>query len=92
MSVCRFARFEALSTTRVKASELDVGPTHSLSASRFDHYQLLTREDGTLFEPGHGAMASANNASPRGSEGNIRRLPVKQRAPEFLFEAANLTA
>jgi hypothetical protein len=39
-----------------ETSEFDVDPTHSSPASRFDHYQLLTREDGTLFELGHGAM------------------------------------
>ena len=39
-----------------ETSELDVEPTHSSPASRFDHYQLLTREDETLFELGHGAM------------------------------------
>jgi hypothetical protein len=39
-----------------ETSELDVGPTHSSPASRFDHYQLLTREDGTPLELGHGAM------------------------------------
>jgi hypothetical protein len=33
-----------------ETSEFDVDPTHSSSASRFDHYQLLTREAvGTLF-------------------------------------------
>ncbi|HYZ71508.1 MAG TPA: serine/threonine-protein kinase [Chthoniobacterales bacterium] len=36
--------------------ELNVEPTHSSSISRFDHYQVLTREDGTLLELGHGAM------------------------------------
>jgi len=39
-----------------ETSELDVEPTNSSSASRFDHYQLLTREDGTPVELGHGAM------------------------------------
>jgi len=36
--------------------ELNVDPTPLLSASRFDHYQLLTGEDGTPLELGHGAM------------------------------------
>src|SRR6202008_2607938 len=39
-----------------ETSEFDVDPTHSSPASRFDHYQLLTRGDGTLFELGRGAM------------------------------------
>ena len=39
-----------------RSHELDVDPTHSSSASRFDHYQVPTREDGTPFELGHGAM------------------------------------
>jgi serine/threonine protein kinase len=39
-----------------ETSELDVDPTRYSLASRFDHYQLLTREDGTLLELGHGAM------------------------------------
>jgi hypothetical protein len=29
---------------------------HSLSAFRFDHYEILTREDGTPLELGRGAM------------------------------------
>ena len=41
---------------RQETVELNVEPAPSLSASRFDHYQLLTREDGTLFELGYGAM------------------------------------
>jgi Protein kinase domain/NACHT domain len=36
--------------------ELNVDSTSSLSESRFDHYQILTREDGTPLELGHGAM------------------------------------
>jgi serine/threonine protein kinase/tetratricopeptide (TPR) repeat protein len=39
-----------------ETSELDVDPTHSSLTSRFDHYQVVTQEDGTLFELGHGAM------------------------------------
>ncbi|HYZ72859.1 MAG TPA: serine/threonine-protein kinase, partial [Chthoniobacterales bacterium] len=41
---------------RQETLELNVEPAPSLSASRLDHYQLLTREDGTPFELGHGAM------------------------------------
>jgi serine/threonine protein kinase/tetratricopeptide (TPR) repeat protein len=36
--------------------ELNVRPAPSLSALRFDHYQILTREDGTALELGRGAM------------------------------------
>jgi serine/threonine protein kinase len=39
-----------------ETSELVVDQTHSSSVSRFDHYQLLTQEDGTPLELGHGAM------------------------------------
>jgi predicted amidophosphoribosyltransferase len=34
---------------RQETVELNVESAPSLSASRFDHYQLLTREDGTPF-------------------------------------------
>jgi eukaryotic-like serine/threonine-protein kinase len=44
-----------LSDTR-ETTEIDVELTHSSPASRYDHYQILTREDGTLLELGHGAM------------------------------------
>jgi hypothetical protein len=36
--------------------ELNVDSTPSLAGSRFEHYQLITREDGTPFELGRGAM------------------------------------
>jgi serine/threonine protein kinase len=36
--------------------ELAVDPTTSLSELRFEHYKILTREDGKLFELGRGAM------------------------------------
>ena len=36
--------------------ELELDLTPSLTALRFDHYQVLTREDGTPFELGRGAM------------------------------------
>jgi serine/threonine protein kinase/Flp pilus assembly protein TadD len=39
-----------------ETSELDVDLTRSSPASRFEHYQVLTREDGTPVELGHGAM------------------------------------
>jgi RNA polymerase subunit RPABC4/transcription elongation factor Spt4 len=36
--------------------ELAVDPTTSLSELRFEHYKILTRKDGKLFELGRGAM------------------------------------
>jgi serine/threonine protein kinase/predicted ATPase len=39
-----------------ETSEFDVDPTHSSPASRFDHYELLAKADGTAFELGRGAM------------------------------------
>jgi hypothetical protein len=39
-----------------ETSEFDVDPTPSSPASRFDHYDLLTKADGTAFELGRGAM------------------------------------
>jgi serine/threonine protein kinase len=36
--------------------ELSVAPAPSLSALRFDHYEILTRADGSPLELGHGAM------------------------------------
>jgi hypothetical protein len=39
-----------------ETAELNLDPIPSLSALRFDHYQVLTQEDGTLFELGRGAM------------------------------------
>jgi serine/threonine protein kinase len=44
-----------LSDTR-ETTEIDVGLTHSSPASGYDHYQILTREDGTPLELGRGAM------------------------------------
>jgi len=39
-----------------ETSQFDVDLTHSLSAFRFDHYEILTRKDGTPLELGRGAM------------------------------------
>ena len=41
-----------------ETSEFDVNPTRSSAASRFDHYELLTRDDGTPLELGHDAQKS----------------------------------
>jgi tetratricopeptide (TPR) repeat protein len=45
----------ALDDTR-ETSQLSVDLSRSSSAFRFDHYEILAREDGTLLELGHGAM------------------------------------
>src|SRR6202035_5476020 len=37
-------------------TESQVEPTHSVSQLRFEHYEVLTREDGTPLELGRGAM------------------------------------
>jgi serine/threonine protein kinase len=39
-----------------ETSAFDVDLAHSSAGLRFDHYQILTREDGTPLELGHGAM------------------------------------
>jgi serine/threonine protein kinase/predicted ATPase len=39
-----------------ETSQVDVDLSHSLSAFRFDHYEILKREDGTPLELGRGAM------------------------------------
>jgi Protein kinase domain len=45
-----------------ETSELVVDLTHSSSVSRFDHYQLIAREDGRPLELGRGAMGMTYNA------------------------------
>jgi hypothetical protein len=52
----RFARCKAFLGDVRETSELDIDPSHSLPSPRFDHYQILIREDGTPLELGHGAM------------------------------------
>src|ERR1700751_2850193 len=39
-----------------ETAELNIDPTPSSSAFQFEHYQILTREDGTPLELGRGAM------------------------------------
>ena len=39
-----------------ETSAFDVDLAHSSPGLRFDHYQILTREDGTPLELGRGAM------------------------------------
>jgi serine/threonine protein kinase/predicted ATPase len=56
LDYCPVCAFRGALDDARETSEFDVDPTHSSPASRFDHYQLLTRGDGTLFELGRGAM------------------------------------
>ena len=53
---CPVCAFRGALDDRQETAELNVEPAISLSASRFDHYELLTREDGTPLELGHGGM------------------------------------
>jgi len=56
LDFCPVCAFRGALDEARETSELDVELTHSSSTARFDHYQLLTREDGTPLELGHGAM------------------------------------
>ena len=56
LDFCPVCAFRGALDVARETSELDVELTHSSSTARFDHYQLLTREDGTPLELGHGAM------------------------------------
>ncbi|HYZ75687.1 MAG TPA: serine/threonine-protein kinase, partial [Chthoniobacterales bacterium] len=56
LDYCPVCAFRGVLSDRRKTTEIDVELTDASPASRFDHYQLLIREDGTLFELGHGAM------------------------------------
>jgi serine/threonine protein kinase len=56
LDFCPVCAFRGVLSDRRETTEIDVDLTDSSPASRFDHYQLLTREDGTPLELGHGAM------------------------------------
>jgi Protein kinase domain len=53
---CPVCALRGVLSDRRETTEIDVELTDSSSASRFEHYQVLTREDGTPLELGHGAM------------------------------------
>jgi hypothetical protein len=53
---CPVCALRGVSSDARETTEVDVELTDSSSASRFDHYQILTREDGTPLELGRGAM------------------------------------
>ena len=54
--ICPVCAFQGALDVGHETVELNVDSTPSLSASRFDHYQINTREDGTPLELGRGAM------------------------------------
>jgi hypothetical protein len=54
--VCPVCALRGALDDRHQTVELNVEPAPSLAAFRFDHYQVLTRENGTPLELGHGAM------------------------------------
>jgi serine/threonine protein kinase len=56
LDFCPVCAFRGVLSDRSETTEIDVDLTDSSPASRFDHYQLLNREDGTPLELGHGAM------------------------------------
>jgi hypothetical protein len=50
-----------------ETSRFDVSLSRSLSAFRFDHCEILTREDGTPLELGRGAMGVTYKAVDPGN-------------------------
>ena len=54
--ICPVCALRGALDTGHETVELNVESTPSLSAFRFEHYQILTREDGTRLELGRGAM------------------------------------
>jgi hypothetical protein len=54
--VCPVCALRGALDKKHETVELNVSPAPSLSALQFDHYQILTREDGTPLELGRGAM------------------------------------
>jgi hypothetical protein len=49
--------------------EVNIDPTPSSSPLRFDHYQILTREDGTPLEPGRGERDPEKSDSLQNTKG-----------------------
>ena len=75
--VCALRRGIAGSET----SELDVEVSQTLSAFQFEHYQILTREDGTPLELGRGAMGVTYKAL----DTNLRRFAaLKVISPRWI--------
>jgi serine/threonine protein kinase len=53
---CPVCALQGVWSNARETTEVDAELSDSPSASRFEHYQVLTREDGTPLELGHGAM------------------------------------
>ena len=56
LDFCPVCAFRAALDDSSATSPLEVDSGHSSSASRFDHYEILTQQDGALLELGRGAM------------------------------------
>ena len=56
LDFCPVCAFRRVLDEAHEASQLSVDLSRSSATSRFDHYEILTREDGTPFELGRGAM------------------------------------
>jgi hypothetical protein len=56
LDFCPVCAFRSALDDAIVTSELEVDRGHSPSASRLDHYEILTQEDGALLELGRGAM------------------------------------
>src|SRR6201993_5183259 len=56
LDFCAVCEFRGALGARNETVELNRAPTPSLPALRFDHYQILSREDGAPLELGRGAM------------------------------------
>ena len=56
VGICPVCAFRGALEEGPETLELSINPTLSPTALRFDHYQILTREDGTPLELGRGAM------------------------------------
>jgi predicted ATPase len=56
MDFCPVCAFRGTLDDASATSELDVDRSNSTSASRFDHYEILSQKDGTPLELGRGAM------------------------------------
>ena len=56
LDFCPVCAFRGALDERNETVELNRAPTPSLPALRFDHYQILSREDGAPLELGRGAM------------------------------------
>jgi RNA polymerase subunit RPABC4/transcription elongation factor Spt4 len=56
LDFCPVCAFRAALGDSSETSQLDVDSDRSPAASRLDHYEILTQQDGALLELGRGAM------------------------------------